>query len=119
MPHPNRSITIYTDGGADPNPGPGGWGVVLIHGATDRIKELSGGDPDTTNNRMELTAAIRALESRHEKLAREAASHGAGLVVFPELSLTGYFIKDLVTSLALRRDSPELRPLLALSRDVA
>lgn len=66
MPHPKRSITIYTDGGADPNPGPGGWGVVLIHGATDRIKELSGGDPDTTNNRMELTAAIRALESLKE-----------------------------------------------------
>ena len=55
----------------------------------------------------------------HEKLAREAASHGAGLVLFPELSLTGYFIKDLVSSLALRRDSPQLRPLLALSREVA
>ncbi len=55
----------------------------------------------------------------HEKLAREAASHGAGLVLFPELSLTGYFVKDLVSSVALRRDSPELRPLLALSREVA
>ncbi len=55
----------------------------------------------------------------HEKLAREAASHGAGLVLFPELSLTGYFIKDLVPTVALRRDSPALAPLLALSRDVA
>lgn len=55
----------------------------------------------------------------HEKLAREAASHGAGLVLFPELSLTGYFVKDLVSSLALRRHSPELRPLLSLSREVA
>ena len=55
----------------------------------------------------------------HEKLAREAASHGAGLVLFPELSLTGYFIKDLVPTVALRRDSPELAPLLALSREVA
>jgi len=55
----------------------------------------------------------------HEKLAREAASHGAGLVLFPELSLTGYFIKDLVPTVALRRESPELAPLLALSRQVA
>jgi predicted amidohydrolase len=54
----------------------------------------------------------------HEKLAREAASHGAQLVLFPELSLTGYFVKDLVSSVALRRDSPELRPLLALSHEV-
>ena len=56
-------VTICTDGGADPNPGPGGWGVVLIHQATQTVKELSGGEPETTNNRMELTAAIRALES--------------------------------------------------------
>lgn len=55
----------------------------------------------------------------HEKVAREAASHGAGLVLFPELSLTGYFIKDLVSALALTPQSPELRPLLALSREVA
>ena len=53
-------IIIYTDGGAKPNPdGPGGWGALLIAG--DHRKELSGGDPSTTNNRMELTAAIEAL----------------------------------------------------------
>jgi ribonuclease HI len=56
-------VTVYTDGGADPNPGPGGWGVVLIHGATGKVSELKGGEPRTTNNRMELTAAIRALEA--------------------------------------------------------
>jgi len=56
-------ITIYTDGGADPNPGPGGWGAVLIDDVSGRTKELSGGEPQTTNNRMELTAAIRALEA--------------------------------------------------------
>jgi predicted amidohydrolase len=55
----------------------------------------------------------------HEKLAREAASHGAGLILFPELSLTGYFIKDLVPSVALRPDSAELAPLLAMSQEVA
>ncbi len=57
-------IVIYTDGGCRPNPGPGGWGVLLI--ASERTKELSGGEPDTTNNRMELTAAIEALEALHE-----------------------------------------------------
>jgi ribonuclease HI len=52
-------VDIYTDGGCDPNPGPGGWGAVLIAGL--HTKELSGAEPDTTNNRMELTAAIEAL----------------------------------------------------------
>jgi ribonuclease HI len=56
-------VTIYTDGGADPNPGPGGWGAVLIHPASGSAQELRGGEPHTTNNRMELTAAIRALEA--------------------------------------------------------
>jgi ribonuclease HI len=52
-------VQIYTDGGCDPNPGPGGWGAVLIAGL--RTREASGGDIDSTNNRMELTAAISAL----------------------------------------------------------
>lgn len=56
-------IIIYTDGGSDPNPGPGGWGVVLVHPKTKETRELSGGEASTTNNRMELTAAIQALES--------------------------------------------------------
>lgn len=51
---------VYTDGGCDPNPGPGGWGALIIHGKTRR--ELSGADPHSTNNRMELTAAIQALK---------------------------------------------------------
>lgn len=59
-------ITIYTDGGADPNPGPGGWGAVLLHEGSKTVKELSGGEPHTTNNRMELTAAIRSLEALRE-----------------------------------------------------
>ena len=54
-------VTIYTDGGAKPNPGPGGWGALLIAGP--HRKELSGGEPSTTNNRMELLAAIHALEA--------------------------------------------------------
>jgi ribonuclease HI len=54
-------VTIHTDGGCRGNPGPGGWGVVLASGK--RTKELSGGEPATTNNRMELTAAIRGLQA--------------------------------------------------------
>ncbi len=53
------SVEAFTDGACRGNPGPGGWGVVLKHG--DRVKELSGGEPATTNNRMELRAAIEAL----------------------------------------------------------
>ena len=54
-------VVIYTDGACRGNPGPGGWGAVLLY--KDEEKELWGGEPATTNNRMELTAAIRALEA--------------------------------------------------------
>jgi len=55
------SVDIFTDGACSGNPGPGGWGAILRTGAHE--KELSGGDVATTNNRMELTAVIRALEA--------------------------------------------------------
>ena len=54
-------VQIYTDGACSGNPGPGGWGAILIFGDTE--KELSGGETDTTNNRMELMAAIVSLEA--------------------------------------------------------
>ncbi len=54
-----KTVTIYTDGACSGNPGPGGWGAILMYGA--HKKEISGGAPDTTNNRMELTAVISAL----------------------------------------------------------
>jgi ribonuclease HI len=54
-------IVVYTDGACSGNPGPGGWGAILISG--NHRKELSGGEPHTTNNRMELLAAITALEA--------------------------------------------------------
>lgn len=54
-------VEIYTDGACRGNPGPGGWGAVLHYAG--REKSLYGGEPQTTNNRMELTAAIQALES--------------------------------------------------------
>jgi len=61
-------VDIYTDGACKGNPGVGGWGVLLEHGG--RARELSGGEALTTNNRMELTAVIRALEAlkRHCKV---------------------------------------------------
>ncbi len=54
-----QRVKIYTDGACSGNPGPGGWGAVLIHGKN--IKTIKGGEGETTNNRMELTAAIKAL----------------------------------------------------------
>jgi ribonuclease HI len=54
-------VVIYTDGACRGNPGPGGWGAVLTAG--DHVKEINGAEPETTNNRMELTAAIRALKA--------------------------------------------------------
>jgi ribonuclease HI len=56
-----RRIEIYTDGACRGNPGPGGWGALLIAGR--HRKTMHGGEPDTTNNRMELTAAIEALNA--------------------------------------------------------
>jgi ribonuclease HI len=56
-----KIVEIYTDGACSGNPGPGGWGVLLIYG--DTTKEIYGFDKDTTNNKMELLAAINALKS--------------------------------------------------------
>lgn len=70
-----KSITIYTDGACSGNPGPGGWGAVLMYGTAH--KEMSGGEPATTNNRMEMMAVIAALESLtqtcHVKLHSDSA----------------------------------------------
>ncbi len=59
-----KQVEVFTDGACKGNPGPGGWGVVLRMGQHE--KELAGSEPATTNNRMELTAAIKALESLKE-----------------------------------------------------
>ena len=60
-------VEIFTDGACRGNPGPGGWGALLRYG--DKEKELYGGEPDTTNNRMELIAVIRALESLNRQVS--------------------------------------------------
>ena len=58
---PSKTVHIHTDGACLGNPGPGGWGALLR--CSGREREISGGDPDTTNNRMELMGAIMALET--------------------------------------------------------
>lgn len=61
MSSEDKIVTIYTDGACSGNPGPGGWGALLLYGENE--KELTGGEFETTNNRMELTAAIKALSA--------------------------------------------------------
>ena len=67
-----KQVTIYTDGACSGNPGPGGWGAILQYGQMQ--KELSGGEPQTTNNRMELTGVITALEALKEPCVVELYS---------------------------------------------
>ena len=64
-----KTVTIYTDGACSGNPGPGGWAAILRYGRS--VKELSGGEHETTNNRMELMAVISALEALKERCAVE------------------------------------------------
>ena len=73
-----KNINIYTDGSCSGNPGPGGWGAILIYG--EKRKEISGGASGTTNNRMELTAAIEALKALKEPCSVNLHSDSAYLV---------------------------------------
>ena len=67
-----KRVTLHTDGACRGNPGPGGWGAVLRHGT--HVRELSGGEPATTNNRMELRAAIEGLRALREPCEVELAT---------------------------------------------
>ncbi len=73
-----KEVIIYTDGACSGNPGPGGWGCVLLYG--EHRKEMSGGEKETTNNRMELMAAIRALETLKAPCRVDLYSDSAYLV---------------------------------------
>ncbi len=73
-----KKVTIYTDGACSGNPGPGGWGAILRYG--DAMKELSGGEAHTTNNRMELLGAITALSALKTACSVELYSDSKYLV---------------------------------------
>ena len=75
---PRKNVDIYTDGACSGNPGPGGWAAVMLYRGHER--EISGFEDDTTNNRMELTAAIRALECLKEPCDVTLYSDSAYLV---------------------------------------
>ena len=70
-----KKVTLYTDGACSGNPGSGGWGVVLLYG--EHKKELSGGERETTNNRMELTAVIEGLRALKMKCSVDIFSDSA------------------------------------------
>ena len=67
-----KKVNIYTDGACKGNPGPGGWGAILVYKGVER--EMSGGDASTTNNRMELTGVIKALSALKEPCEVELCS---------------------------------------------
>ena len=73
-----KKIIIYTDGACSGNPGPGGWGALLMYGPS--VREISGYSPATTNNRMELSAAIEALEALKEPCKVDLYSDSSYLV---------------------------------------
>ena len=76
-------VHLYTDGGCSGNPGPGGWGYILRHPASGKELEQSGAEPETTNNRMELTAVIEGLaalkQSSHVELFTDSVYVGKGM----------------------------------------
>ena len=73
-----KKITLYTDGACSGNPGPGGWGAILMYG--EHRKELSGGELHTTNNRMELLAVIASLQHLNQPCEVDVYSDSAYLV---------------------------------------
>lgn len=76
-------VHLFTDGGCSGNPGPGGWAFILRHPASGKEMELAGGTPETTNNRMELTAVVRGLEAlkrrSHVELFTDSVYVGKGI----------------------------------------
>jgi len=82
-PTADVEVQLYTDGGCSGNPGPGGWAFILVHPTTGKTLERSGGDPDTTNNRMELMAVVQGLETltrpSHVELLTDSVYVGKGL----------------------------------------
>jgi len=92
-----KDVVIYTDGACSGNPGPGGWGAILMHGSNQ--KELSGASRATTNNRMELTAVIEALKSLKEPCSVKLYSDSAYVVnAFLQNWIRGWLKKGWMNS---------------------
>ena len=90
-------VTIYTDGSCSGNPGPGGWGAILI--CNDKLKELSGGENSTTNNRMELLGVINALKALNKPCKVDLYSDSAYVVnAFKENWILSWQMNDWKTS---------------------
>ena len=92
-----KQVIVYTDGACSRNPGPGGWGAILQFGP--HSKEISGFEPSTTNNRMELTAAVKALEAFTEPCSITLHSDSAYLInTFQQGWLTKWQLNGWKTS---------------------
>jgi ribonuclease HI len=110
-----KQVDIYTDGACSGNPGPGGWGAVLMY--QGKKKELSGGEPQTTNNRMEMMAAICALEALKEPCQVQLHSDSAYLVnAFNQGWLTKWQRNGWLTA---KKDAVENQDLWARLMDLA
>lgn len=109
-----KTVQLYTDGACRGNPGRGGWGAILVYGAYER--ELSGGERETTNNRMELTAAIEGLRCLKEPCHVELYSDSKYLTdAFNEGWVVGWERTDFRAG---KVKNPDLwRALLALCRE--
>ena len=108
-----KTVTIYTDGACSGNPGPGGWGAILQYG--EFRKELSGGEPHTTNNRMELTGVITALEALKEPCEVELYSDSKYVIdaIQKGQGLEGPWVDQVG-----QEAGPQPRPVGAASRAV-
>ena len=96
---PAFDVQLFADGACSGNPGPGGWAFVLRHVKSGKEKEASGGEPETTNNRMELLAVIRGLEALKRPVALELVTDsiyvGKGLTEWmPKWKANGWRRKD-------------------------
>ncbi len=91
-----KKVTIYTDGSCSGNPGPGGWSAILIYNGVE--KELYGGEMHTTNNRMEMLAAIKAIESLKESCMVELFTDSTYLKNGVTLWIKGWQEKNWKTS---------------------
>ena len=103
-----KEVELFTDGACSGNPGPGGWGAILRFGG--REKELSGGEPQTTNNRMELTAAIEGLAALKERCRVTLCSDSRYLIDGIEKGVRRWFFVLAFTAIGLSTNFRELAP---------